>query len=146
MHTGSLDFVYNDTLFRFGGYGYFHTNKNLIYYDEKENEWDLINYKNFEKIQPFSTVAFHYVKDNLLYVVGLDNNISDLQQRQGFKRKGFVLNLKTKEIEENFELNAFFNPPKSYIQIDQKHVFLFYPNQRELLILDTEDLNFISIN
>ena len=142
MHTGSLDFVYNDTLFRFGGYGYFHTNKNLIYYDEKENEWDLINYKNFEKIQPFSTVAFHYVKDNLLYVVGLDNNISDLQQRQGFKRKGFVLNLKTKEIEENFEVNAFFNPPKSYIQIDQKHVFLFYPNQRELLILDTEDLNF----
>ena len=142
MHTGSLDFVYNDTLFRFGGYGYFHTNKNLIYYDEKENEWDLINYKNFEKIQPFSTVAFHYVKDNLLYVVGLDNNISDLQQRQGFKRKGFVLNLKTKEIEENFEVNAFFNPPKSYIQIDQKHVFLFYPNRRELLILDTEDLNF----
>ena len=63
MHTGSLDFVYNDTLFRFGGYGYFHTNKNLIYYNEIENEWDLVKYKNYDDIQPFSTVGFHYIKN-----------------------------------------------------------------------------------
>ena len=144
MHTGSLDFVYNDTLFRFGGYGYFHTNKNLIYYNEIENEWDLIKYKNYEDIQPFSTVGFHYIKNNKLYVIGFDNNPNDLQQDQGFKSKGFVFDLLKKKVEGHFELNELFKPPSSYYQINQQYVFLFYPENRKLLILDLEDLNLYS--
>jgi len=63
IHNLSLDFVYRDTIFRTGGYGYYRNNKNLIFYDEKINEWDIINYKNMDLIEPFSNVGFHFIHE-----------------------------------------------------------------------------------
>ena len=37
------------------------------------------------------------------------------------------------------ELNPKFQPPESYYQIDNNYVFLFYPNERKLLILKLKD-------
>ena len=69
MTLGSNVFAYNDTIFRFGGYGYWTSNNILSYYDSKTNEWELVDSKNGNKSSGrFS--GFHKIIDDELYVFG----------------------------------------------------------------------------
>jgi hypothetical protein len=42
----STQFVRRDTLFSFGGYGFWNIHATASFYDFKKGEWDLVNYKN----------------------------------------------------------------------------------------------------
>ena len=42
----STQFVRHDTLFSFGGYGFWNIHATASFYDFKKGEWDLVNYKN----------------------------------------------------------------------------------------------------
>ena len=144
VHNHSLDFVHRDTLFRFGGYGYFNNNKNLIFYDEKVNEWDIINYKNSSLIDPFNNVGFHFIRDNKLHVFGYyiikyENNNPELI------KKGFVFDFNKREITKSFNLLDSFEYPRSYFDLNQDYVLLI--NQlREGFILNKKTLDFYSYN
>ena len=144
IHNFSLDFVHRDTLFRFGGYGYFNNNKNLIFYDEKVNEWDIINYKNSDLIDPFNNVGFHFIRDNKLHVFGYyiikhENNKSELI------KKGFVFDFNKREITKSFNLLDSFEYPRSYFDLNQDYVLLINP-QKEGFILNKKTLYFYSYN
>ena len=49
-------------LIRFGGYGYFNSNKTMIYYDEVSNQWDIVKYKGYQLIKGFNNVQLHFIK------------------------------------------------------------------------------------
>ena len=141
IHNGSLDFLFRDTLYRFGGYGYYHTHKTLVYLDQKSKQWDLVQFKGYEKIEPFSSIGFHYIKDGLLNVYGYNTLENTFQNVTNLKKKGFTLDLDKKEIIETFNLSESFLFPDYYINTD-KHIFLFYENVREVEIYDIETENF----
>ena len=146
VHTGSLDFVYNDTLFRFGGYGYFTTNKNLIYFDDLTKQWDLVRFKGFEKIERFSSVGIHFIHNKNLNVVGYDTHENEFQNESNFKHKGFIYNLDNKEIKQLVNLKKSFEFPRSFYQVNNDHVFLFYPTKRKLKILKTSNFDLYNYN
>lgn len=142
IHNLSLDFVHRDTLFRFGGYGYFKNNKNLIFYDDKLGEWDIINYKNSDLIKPFNYVGIHFIRDNKLHVFGYyiikyENNKSEMVN------KGFVFDLNKREITKTFDLKDSFEHPRSYFDLNQDYV-LIINKQRKGFILNKETLDFYS--
>ena len=143
VHNGSLEFVFKDTLYRFGGYGYYHTNKTLIYFDQNSKEWDLVSFKGYEKIEPFSSIGFYYVENNQLNVLGYDTLENEYQNIPNKKKKGFTLDLTTKEIIDTFELNEKFIFPDYYITTNE-FVFLFYRNKREIEIFEIETKSFYS--
>ena len=142
IHNRSLDFVYRDTLFRFGGYGYFNNNKNLIFYDEKVNEWDIINYKNSNLIEPFNFVGFHFIREDKLYVFGY-YIINDEVNESQIVKKGFVLDLNQREITKTFELIDSFEHPRSYFNLNEDYVLLIN-GQRKSFIVDKKTLDFYS--
>lgn len=146
VHTGSLDFIYNDTLFRFGGYGYFTTNKNLIYFDDITKQWDLVRFKGFEKIEGFSSVGIHFIQDENLNVVGYDTHENKFQNESNFKHKGFIYNLDNKEIKQLINVKKSFEFPRSFYQVNNDHVFLFYPTKRKLKILKTSNFDLYNYN
>lgn len=146
VHTGSLDFVYNDTLFRFGGYGYFTTNKNLIYFDDVTKQWDLVRFKGFEKIERFSSVGIHFIHNKNLNLVGYDTHENEFQNESNFKHKGFIYNLDNKEIKQLINLKKSFEFPRSFYQVNNDHVFLFYPTKRKLKILKTSNFDLYNYN
>ena len=146
VHTGSLDFVYNDTLFRFGGYGYFSTNKNLIYFDDITKQWDLVKFKGFEKIEGFSSVGIHFIRNSHLNVIGYDTHENEFQNESNFKHKGFIYNLDKKEVKQLVNLKKSFEFPRSFYQVNNDYVFLFYPNKRKLKILNTSNFDIYNYN
>ena len=146
IHTGSLDFVYNDTLFRFGGYGYFSTNKNLIYFDDITKQWDLVKFKGFEKIEGFSSVGIHFIRNSHLNVIGYDTHENEFQNESNFKHKGFIYNLDKKEVKQLVNLKKSFEFPRSFYQVNNDYVFLFYPNKRKLKILNTSNFDIYNYN
>ena len=142
IHNRSLDFVYRDTLFRFGGYGYFNNNKNLIFYDEKVNEWDIINYKSSDLIEPFSSVGFHFIREDKLYVLGY-YIINDEVNESQIVKKGFVLDLNQRKITKTFDLFDSFEHPRSYFNLNEDYVLLINA-QRKSFIVDKKTLDFYS--
>ena len=144
IHNGSLNFVYNDTLFRFGGYGYFQLNKNLIYYDFPTKQWDLIQFKNYRTIEDFASVSIHFIVDDQLYVLGYAGENETVQNALEWKNRGFVLDLKSKEISNTFKLHESFAPPDCYVETKTGHVFLFYRKDRKLLVIDKKNLRLYS--
>lgn len=133
IHNFSLDFVHRDTLFRFGGYGYFNNNKNLIFYDEKLNEWDIINYENRGLIDPFNGVGVHFIRDNQLHVFGYhcinyENNESERVN------KGFVFDLNKREITETFDLSNSFEFPRSCFDLNQEYVLMINDHRKSSII------------
>lgn len=133
IHNLSLDFVHRDTLFRFGGYGYFNNNKNLIFYDEKLNEWDIINYKNSGLIHPFNGVGVHFIRDNKLHVL-MYSVINNENNKSDRVNKGFVFDFNKREITETFDLSNSFEFPRTYFDLNQDYVLLINDQRKSFII------------
>ena len=147
MHNGSLDFVYKDTLYRFGGYGYFHTHKTLTYFDSNSKQWDLVKYEGFDLIKGFSGVGFHFIFDQKLYVFGYDTQVNQFQNESNLIRKGFVYDLREKEIEKTFKIHDSFIFPSSYYDVNDKYIFMFKNSpSKDLLIFNKETFSFSKHN
>jgi len=139
IHSNSLNFIYNNSIHRFGGYGYFGSNNRLTKYDINSNQWDLIKYEGFDEIKPFSDVGFHYIFKNKLYVFGFNSHTKVFQDELNLLKEGFILDIKEKEIDEVFDVNPKLGKPKCYVDLNNGYVFLFYPKIREILVLKKED-------
>ena len=74
-------FTYNDTIYRYGGYGYWTYNNKLTFYDINTNEWQIINSAN--EIRPKGSAAsFYKILNDKLYIIGgLTENSEDFNQR-----------------------------------------------------------------
>ena len=77
FNGGNL-FVYNNTIYRYGGYGYWTSNNKLTFFDPNTQEWQIINSAN--GIYPGGSFNnFHKILNDKLYVIGgLKVNPKDL--------------------------------------------------------------------
>ena len=74
-------FKYNDTIYRYGGYGYWTSNNKLTFYDTSTNEWQIINSAN-EIYPEGSNGSIHKILNNKLYIIGGTKvSLEDLNQR-----------------------------------------------------------------
>ena len=136
----SLNLVYNDNLYRFGGYGYFESTNLLITYDHLEsNQWDVVKYKGFEKVIPFSDVGFHFMVENKLHVVGFNSSTDKFQNESKFYNNGFIYDFDNKIILDVFKVNPKIKKPESYIDLNNEYVLLFYPDSNKILIVKKDD-------
>ena len=125
IHSRSLNFSYNDSLFKFGGYGYYQANNLLTYFDEDNSEWDLVKYKGHENIDGFSSVRFHFIFNNYLNVIGYDSHKKKYQNETNVINEGFVFDLKDNSFHKKIIPSHEFEYPDNYVQIDDKFIFLF---------------------
>ena len=69
MAKGSNLFMYNNTIYRYGGYGYWTSNNKLTFFDPNTQEWQIINSAN--GIYPGGSFnSFHKILNDKLYVIG----------------------------------------------------------------------------
>ena len=136
----SLNLVYNNNLYRFGGYGYFENTNLLISYDHLEsNQWDIVKYKGYKKVIPFSNVGFHFMVKNKLHVVGFDSSIGKFQNERKHIQNGFIYDFDNKIILDVFKVNPKIKRPDSYVDLDNGYVFLFYPSTNKILIVKKDN-------
>ena len=131
-------FTYNDTIYRYGGYGFWTTNNKLTFYDTVTNEWQIISSVN--GIYPKgSCSSFYKILNDKLYIIGGEKvNPEDLNQRINndeiwsfdFKAKKWenigLLNQNIKYSNNSFELNGnIFSPTYEFIlEVDLKNSLL----------------------
>ena len=69
MQLGSLEFIRNDTLFRYGGYGFFENRNFITFYDKKVNGWESLTINGDIIPERISNFIYHFNKDKL-YISG----------------------------------------------------------------------------
>jgi len=69
MQLGSLEFIRNDTIFRYGGYGFFENRNFLTFYDKKVNGWESLDINGDIIPERISDFIYHFNKDKL-YISG----------------------------------------------------------------------------
>jgi len=69
MQIGSLEFIRNDTLFRYGGYGFFENRNFITFYDKKVNGWESLKINGDIIPERISNFIYHFNK-NKLYISG----------------------------------------------------------------------------
>ncbi|MDB3862868.1 hypothetical protein N9313_04790 [Flavobacteriaceae bacterium] len=78
----SFDFIKNDTLFSYGGYGYFDTSNKLIFFDKNSKEWfDIRVNENYPSNRRQRSIGSFNNKTNELYIgLGIyeGNGFSDI--------------------------------------------------------------------
>lgn len=87
-HKMSLDsnlFVHNDTIFRFGGYGYWSSNNKLSYFDQSTKEWEIVNSNDGSQPQG-SFASFSYLKNYKVYIFG-GKKIEYINQNKAVENK-----------------------------------------------------------
>ncbi|MDA9588507.1 hypothetical protein N9R82_05520 [Flavobacteriaceae bacterium] len=138
---GSDVFVFNDTLFSYGGYGYWTVFNKLIYYNKITSQWEL--YKNIQSEGRFSHQTF-IDKDKAYFVggfsLGTEINQNDVQKRKveyyDFTDKAFSLLGKGtsffhgKKIKNDLGENLLFQKNKRLLQLDfeKNNVIEYFEN------------------
>ena len=65
----STIFVKNDTIFRFGGYGFFDTRNFITYFSDRSKEWEIYGTKS--EVFPLGRMSNKYfITDEFLYIIG----------------------------------------------------------------------------
>lgn len=146
IHSRSLNFSFNDTLYKFGGYGYYHAHNLLTYYDKTTKEWDLVKYKGHGKIDGFSFNGIHFIKENKLYVLGINIHKNEFQNVSNFKNEGFIYDINKKTVTKKIKVSEDFKYPDNYFLLKDKYVFLFYKTDRKIIIYDLENELFYKYN
>mgnify|MGYP000212231688 FL=1 len=69
LQLSSLEFIRNDTIFRYGGYGFFENRNFFTYYNRIINSWEFLNIKGVIIPEELSNFLYYNTKDNL-YILG----------------------------------------------------------------------------
>jgi hypothetical protein len=69
LQLSSLEFLRNDTLFRYGGYGFFENRNFFTFYDKKVNGWESFDINGDIIPERISDFIYHFNKDKL-YISG----------------------------------------------------------------------------
>lgn len=128
---GSQEFIYNDTLFSFGGYGYWHFNGQLRYLSGSR-DWQLIDLNQEAPL----TSHFLVQSENSIYYIQLPYKIEGTNSKI-LTKKAFQIDLKTRQLVELGELNSTIDLPKSVINIPLKEYNgILIEHLAELYLLD----------
>ena len=69
MQISSLEFIRNDTIFRYGGYGFFENRNFFTFYDKEVNGWESLDINGDIIPERISDFIYHFNKDKL-YISG----------------------------------------------------------------------------
>ncbi len=102
---GAINFTYNDTIFSFGGGGYWRVNGQLRYYSEKYHEWDILPVN--EEVPATNALYYYDTLNSEIYylqipIINYATNIST----EGYHI--YKLNLKSRTNEKLGTINSRF--------------------------------------
>ena len=69
LQLSSLEFIRNDTIIRYGGYGFFENRNFFTYYNREINSWEFFNIKGDVIPEELSNFLYYYTEDNI-YIFG----------------------------------------------------------------------------
>lgn len=92
----AINFFMNDTLFQFGGDGYWHIRGYLTYFSYKTHEWELYNANRL-------VIAFEDVNNNLVY--NINRNKRNLFLSNSFSQVDFPASLNVESIDSVYQYN-----------------------------------------
>ena len=139
---GAFNFVYNDTIFSLGGYGFWQFNGTLRYYDDKTGEWNICKTNKTVPVKQFISGNTYfdeadkkiyviytnlkplYIEDSLKYDKTVYVQCLDLVSKKWFDAPK-ILNIK------EFDNNAWLVPP--YFHTNQG---LLIKYENEIVVLD----------
>ena len=134
----SNDFVYRDTLFRFGGYGFWRANNFFTYFDHSTKEWEYYPIKSFTMPdEAYDGKAF--LLDDKFYVLG-GQKVSKTNGLASEKSKQiWTFNFKSREWTNGGKMGLDIRPYKT-IQKDSLFYLIGHPsNTPGDLILDLQN-------
>ena len=113
MQIGSIEFVRNDTIFRYGGYGFFENRNFFTFYDKKINEWETLDINGDIIPERITDFIYHFSKDKL-YISGgyiFDEFKKDVKYKN---LKSYVFDFNSKKWSLNNDLNTHFINTRSF--------------------------------
>lgn len=133
MQINSADFVYDNRIFRFGGYGFWSARNFFTYFDLKSKEWEIYSPVQGKNFPPgLFDVNLYQNGENLYLFNGVTTNELDylkLEKSQDF----WQFNLRTKTWKKRGKTSLFFgNNTKNFR--DKNNYFAFTEERRILRI------------
>jgi len=92
----AINFFMNDTLFQYGGDGYWHIRGYITYFSHKTHEWELYNANRL-------VIAFEDANNNLVY--NIDRNKRNLFISNSFSQIDFPASLNVESIDSVYQFN-----------------------------------------
>jgi len=92
----AINFFMNDTLFQYGGDGYWHIRGYITYFSHKTHEWELYNANRL-------VIAFEDANNNLVY--NIDRNKRNLFISNSFSQVDFPASLNVESIDSVYQFN-----------------------------------------
>jgi len=93
----AINFFMNDTLFQYGGNGYWHIRGYLTYFSNKTHEWELYNANRL-------VIAFEDINNNLVYHI--DRKKRNLYISNSFLQVDFPASLNVESIDSVYQYNT----------------------------------------
>jgi len=93
----AINFFMNDTLFQYGGDGYWHIRGYLTYFSNKTHEWELYNANRL-------VIAFEDINNNLVYHI--DRKKRNLYISNSFLQVDFPASLNVESIDSVYQFNT----------------------------------------
>ena len=113
MQIGSLEFVRNDTIFRYGGYGFFENRNFFTFYDKKINGWETLDINGDVIPERITDFIYHFSKDKL-YISG-GYTFDEFKKEVKYPNlKSYVFDFNSKKWSLNNDLNTHFFNTRSF--------------------------------
>lgn len=125
----SYNFIRNNVIHSYGGYGFYSIKNNIIYFDTLSKEWSNLNTKNSNKLFVSLPSSNYDQKDDMLYVL-LGFNIVNGENILNLNLSQF--NFKTNEWDNLKKINKnilnFFNSPTRFSILNYRENVFFNRN------------------
>ena len=118
----SYIFQHNDTIFRYGGYGFWSQRDFIIYYDESIREWEIYNTNNNSYSPAGSYKGVYFKNKNDVYFIG-GQKVDEKNKLESIDNQDVVkFNFKTKSFEYLGKLNFNFDVYSLIVKDDEGFV------------------------
>ena len=118
----SYIFQHNDTIFRYGGYGFWSQRNFIIYYDENLNEWEIYNTNNNSYTPNGSYKGIYFKNENDIYFIG-GEKVDELNKLESIDNDDVIrFNFESKSFEFLGKLNFNFNVYSLIVKDDEGFV------------------------
>ncbi len=125
---GAINFTNNDTIFSFGGFGYWRTNGQLRYYSEKYHEWDILPVN--EEVPTINTLFYHDTLNSEIYYLQIPlTNYATNISTDGYLI--YKLNLKSRSNIKLGNINTHF---LNLFPVGKQYNFVQIPSLKSVLV------------
>jgi hypothetical protein len=134
MQNNSSIFEYDSKIHRFGGYGFWSARNFITYFDNKLNEWEIINPINSEEIPEEAFGGLHLLIEDDLYVFNSSYNNPVNRYENVFNKKLWNYNFNDKKWTHLGDIE--------FLEYDTKSPIIFYNNKlliglkSEIIVID----------